>query len=62
MFARGEQAERVVRVINDLARSSQPITRFSVNDLGHVFWRQAGVARFIAALDGELEFPASETG
>jgi superfamily II DNA or RNA helicase len=57
VFARGAEAERLVGLLHDLSRTGTPITRFYVNKLGHAFWRQAGAAHFIAALNGELEFP-----
>jgi len=34
------------------------IHRVFVNEDQHVFWREAGGARFIAALDEPLAFPA----
>lgn len=59
-FARGTQADRLVETLRDLTRTQQPVTKFFVNELGHAFWREAGVPRFVAALEGELEFPALE--
>jgi hypothetical protein len=33
------------------------VTRLYVNELGHAYWREEGEPRFLAALDGDLEFP-----
>jgi hypothetical protein len=56
-YAHGPVAETVLEVLRELARSHGAVSRFYVNELGHAFWREAGAARFIAALDAELEFP-----
>lgn len=56
-FARGSNADKLVEVLRGISRTNAPVTRFYVNALGHAFWREAGAARFLAALDGELEFP-----
>lgn len=57
VFARGLQAEQLISTMRELARSHQPISRIFVNDLRHVLWIEGGTPRFIAALQGELEFP-----
>jgi superfamily II DNA or RNA helicase len=58
-FAQGAEAERLVAILRDLTRSAK-ITKLFVNERGDVFWREAGVPRFVATLDGELEFPRLE--
>jgi superfamily II DNA or RNA helicase len=55
-YAHGPTADAVLEVLRELARTHGPVSRFYVNDLGHAFWREAGVARFIVALEGDLEF------
>ena len=55
-YARGATADRLVGAIAELA-GTRPITKFFINDLGHAFWRVDGVPRFIAAVEGTLEFP-----
>jgi hypothetical protein len=57
LSARGQDAERVVAVLRRLSHREAPVSRFYVNALGHAFWREKGKARFIAALEHELEFP-----
>jgi superfamily II DNA or RNA helicase len=56
-YAHGPAAETLLEVLRELTRSHGAVSRFYVNELGHAFWREAGAARFIAALDAELEFP-----
>ncbi len=56
-FARGPNASRVVAILKEVRRGQPPISRIYVNQLNHAFWREEGVPRFIAALDGNLEFP-----
>jgi superfamily II DNA or RNA helicase len=58
-FARGPEADRAVAAIQELTRTRGPITKIFLNDLGHMFWREAGAARFIAAID-RLTFPSLE--
>jgi superfamily II DNA or RNA helicase len=60
-FARGGEAERLVEAIRQVSLGSRPLTKIFVNQRGHVFWREAGRARFVVALNGELEFPSLET-
>jgi superfamily II DNA or RNA helicase len=57
VFARGTAAEQLAGTLRDLTRT-RPITKIYVNDLGHAFWREDGVARFITALEDALEFPS----
>lgn len=57
LSAHGTDAERLVEVLRGLSHTNAPVTRFNVNALGHAFWREAGGARFIAALTQALEFP-----
>jgi hypothetical protein len=57
VFARGPNAERLLVVLRDRLRSGAPVSRAYVNELGHAFWREDGAPRFLAALEGDLEFP-----
>lgn len=61
VFARGPDAERLVEILRRLSRAGPPISRFYVNSLDHAFWREKGEGRYIAALDGPLEFPEAPT-
>jgi superfamily II DNA or RNA helicase len=56
-FAHGPSAEALLAALREVSRTGEQVTRFYVNDLGHAFWREAGAARFLAALDSALEFP-----
>lgn len=56
VFAHGPNAERVVTVLKEVRRGQAPVSKIYVNQLNHAFWREEGVARFIVALDGKLEF------
>lgn len=63
VYARGPQAERLVRAVTELARShGAQITKICVNHLDHAFWWEGGKPRFITALEGELEFPEEASG
>ena len=57
-FAQGETADLLVSVLKDIRRVQSPVSKIYVNQLNHVFWRENGLPRFIAALDANLEFPA----
>jgi superfamily II DNA or RNA helicase len=57
VFARGPNAERLLVVLRDRLRSGAPVSRAYINELGHAFWREDGAPRFLAALEGDLEFP-----
>ena len=57
VFAHGSDAERLVGVLRARLRQGTPVTRLYVNELGHAYWREEGEARFLAALEGDLEFP-----
>ena len=57
-FAQGETADRLVSILKEIRRSQSPVSKIYVNQLNHVFWRENGLPRFVAALDSELEFPA----
>jgi hypothetical protein len=57
LSARGPDAERLTDVLRAFSRTTAPVSRFFVNELGHAFWREHGTARFLAALDHGLEFP-----
>jgi superfamily II DNA or RNA helicase len=59
-FARGPEADRAVEAIRNLGRTEGPVSKIFLNELGHLFWREAGAARFIASLNGDLEFPSLE--
>ncbi len=56
VFARGAAADKLTAALRELSLT-RPITKVFVNDLGHAFWREQGVPRFITALDDALEFP-----
>ena len=56
-FAHGPNADRVVAILKEVRRGYAPVSKIYVNQLGHAFWREEGVPRFIAVLDGKLEFP-----
>src|SRR5262249_17744722 len=58
-FATGPEAERLVAILRDLSPIA-PVTKLFVNGDGHVYWREAGVARYVTTLGGTLEFPAVE--
>jgi superfamily II DNA or RNA helicase len=58
-FAQGPLAKQLVEVLKGLSGGGRPITKFFVNEMGHAFWREEGAARFVAALDGELDFSGS---
>lgn len=57
VFASGEGAEQLLTALRAVAQRSGPVGRFMVNDLGHAFWFEGGVARFLAALSSKLGFP-----
>jgi hypothetical protein len=57
LLAQGPNAERLLVVLRERLKVGVQVTRIYVNELGHAFWREEGIARFLAALDGELEFP-----
>ena len=57
-FAQGEAADRLVSVLKEIRRAQFPVSKIYVNQLNHVFWRENGLPRFVAALDSNLEFPA----
>ena len=56
-FAHGPNADRVVAILKEVRRGHPPVSKIYVNQLGHAFWREEGVPRFITVLDGKLEFP-----
>lgn len=56
-FADGPNADRVVAILKEVRRGHAPVSKIYVNQLGHAFWREEGAPRFIAVLDGNLEFP-----
>ena len=56
-FAHGPGADRLISALRDIGHSQRPPSRIYVNDLGHAFWRKDGLPHFLAALDGQLEFP-----
>lgn len=55
-FAHGAAADQLTTVLRDLTRA-QRITKIFINDLGHAFWREEGLARFITALEDPVQFP-----
>ena len=57
-FAHGEAADRLVSVLREIRRAQSSVSKIYVNQLNHVFWRENGLPRFIAALESKLEFPA----
>jgi hypothetical protein len=57
VFAHGPEADELLLALREVARAGSLISRFYINELGHAFWRQAGTARFLGALDHGLEFP-----
>jgi hypothetical protein len=57
VFARGPAAEHLTAALRDLARVHGPISKIFVNLLGHALWFEEGSPRFIAVLQGELQFP-----
>jgi superfamily II DNA or RNA helicase len=57
VFARGRQAEQLISTLREISRTHRPISRILVNELGHALWLEEGAPRFIAALEGQLEFP-----
>lgn len=59
-YARGRDAERAVESIRELTRLHGPITKVFLNDLGHMFWRDAGTPRFITTVGDDFEFPSLE--
>ena len=56
-FAHGPAADRLTSALRDIGHSQRPPSRVYVNELGHAFWRKEGLPHFLAALDGQLEFP-----
>ena len=56
-FAQGETADRLVSILKEIRRAQSPVSKIYVNQLNHVFWRENGLPRFVAALDASLEFP-----
>jgi superfamily II DNA or RNA helicase len=60
LFAHGAAADQLTAALRDLTRTRR-ISKVFVNDRGDAFWHEDGAAHFIAALDGPLEFPRSES-
>jgi len=60
-FAHGLNADALVEKLKEIRRTESPVAKLYVNDLGHAFWRESGIARFICDIDGSLEFPAAAT-
>ena len=60
VFATGDEADRLVHLLQELNRKRGPISKFFVNQLGHAFWREKGAALFISAEAGSLEFPPDD--
>jgi superfamily II DNA or RNA helicase len=59
-YARGPDAERAVAAVNRMRQRYGPITKIFLNDLGHLYWREAGTPRFIADVSAGLDFPSSD--
>jgi hypothetical protein len=60
-YARGTGADRAVNALHGLSNERGPITKIFLNELGHLFWREAGTARFIADVTDEFTFPSLES-
>jgi superfamily II DNA or RNA helicase len=60
-YARGAGADRAVKAIQGLANQHGPITKIFLNELGHLFWREAGTPRFIADVTNGFTFPSLES-
>ena len=58
IIAEGPGANLILTKVHALRIDGIDIHRVFVNEDQHVFWREAGGARFIAALDEPLAFPA----
>ena len=56
-FAQGTDVDRLISALKEIRYSARPPTRIYVNELGHAFWRMEGKPHFLAALDGQLDFP-----
>jgi hypothetical protein len=54
LYARGPNADRLISAIRSVG---QPVSKIYINELGHAFWRDQGIPRLIAPLDGSLDFP-----
>jgi hypothetical protein len=61
VFARGANAERLIRAVRDVAREHRSVSTIYINDLNHAFWRDEGTPRWIVALDGQVEFPSADS-
>lgn len=58
-YATGRTTGNLLAALGDVSRKGPRVSAFFVNECGHAFWRDNGIARFIAALDAALQFPAS---
>ena len=56
-FAHGPDADKLISALKEIRYSQRPPTKIYVNELGHAFWRMEGNPHFLAALDGQLDFP-----
>lgn len=56
VYAGGTQAERLLATVNEVRRNHRGLTKVHVNNLGHAFWVEGGIPRFLVSLDGDLEF------
>jgi superfamily II DNA or RNA helicase len=60
-YARGTGADRAVNAIRGLSNEHGPITKIFLNEHGHLFWRDAGAARFIADVGDDFTFPSLQS-
>ncbi len=58
ILATGKAADELLGAIRQLHAGGADLHKLFVNEADHVFWREAGVARFVVALSGPLEFPS----
>ncbi len=58
LFATGAGADQVLEAVRKLKVEGADLHKLFVNEANHVFWREAGAARFVTALQQPLEFPS----
>ncbi len=60
VFAHGASADTLVSALTAIRRTDSPVSKVFLNNLGHAFWRESGIARFIGKIDEALQFPIEE--
>jgi hypothetical protein len=56
----GADAERVIHSVKELLNQGRNISRFEINEMNHVLFREGGKLFFICVLNKGLEFPEQE--